>query len=967
MTNGRPSTTTPGLGARPLWAAVIVSALGLACFAAEPPRQVLEAGTVRVVVEPWNRGVRIAVDGVSVSQGSNMVVTTPPWSPHYYLGPGGGAVRSATREPVDGGERLAMAHHGQNGSFVGHETVTVTADNRVERVLEGRFTKDEGGALIQWKIAGINPALIVGRKYKATLAGGRLHEGTVPVVAASSDVGPSTLAEGFTSIEFDSRIGPIRIDVEGEGPLVCYDYRKNRWSDPAAPFFWFGDMGTRFKKGQSIRYRVVLQLPPPRRRVLKGPTVHVRAAVNRYRDAQTYAVGDPPTIVPRPKEATYPTGGFVIDTKSGATLLALNVEEAPGSGGQPERLAAAELRAFLKQRFGVESRVSSPPTESSAPAVHFRRIPRGKRAPPEGYELDVEGGAITLRAGDARGFMHAVQTLKQLALLTADGRALVRAAQIRDWPSLRFRGVHLFTGGRGPELHEKLIRNVIAACKMNHIVLESEYIEWDSHPEIHHPDYGMPKDEVRKLLAVCNDLGIEVIPLVMSLGHCQWMFETGHNLELAEDPDAKWAYCVTNPKTYEFIYEIYQEAVELFAPRRFHIGHDEFHHRGRVPYRDSSKGYTVEQLFAMDTLRHHQWFAERGIGMMMWGDMLLGEGEGPDACHAASAEAARKLRGELPKDILIADWHYVDTEPAKFVNLDAFHADGFKTVAATWSRPGNVTHFARAAFEKGAQGLLQTTWAGYSLDPERFSAEMQQYAMYVLAAEAAWNAARPPDPQVYPYGLHFLDLMGMSALTPANRAGWTADLSRACNYPLAARDQDGWFGLGPAFDLSSVPGGPVRFKGVMFQVGRPDDPSVDSAVVLGGKLTRDPAFPAALEVSIDRRAERLAILHTVNFACRPGTKVAEYRLTYEDGEAATIDVVYGRDVFACTDLTTAADAPIVWSGTNGAGQGIALRARIWSHPHPDKVIRSLTARSANAAASLMLIGLTGLETAPAVE
>ena len=45
--------------------------------------EVLEVGSVRVVVESWSQGVRIVCDGVTVSVGSNMVVTEPPWAPPW--------------------------------------------------------------------------------------------------------------------------------------------------------------------------------------------------------------------------------------------------------------------------------------------------------------------------------------------------------------------------------------------------------------------------------------------------------------------------------------------------------------------------------------------------------------------------------------------------------------------------------------------------------------------------------------------------------------------------------------------------------------------------------------------------------------------------------------------------------------------------------------------------------------------
>ena len=177
-----------------LIATPIAVALGLVLLntrsasAAEGPRQVLKAGRTQVVVEPWNRGLSIAVDGVTVSRGSNVVVTTPPWTPHYYLGPSAPAVESATQGMIEGGTVLRIKHRGENDSFLGEETIAVT-DGRVEQVFEGQFTKDEGEALIQWQIAGLDPTPIIGRPYKAKLTSGEVREGVVPVTAQSGDVG----------------------------------------------------------------------------------------------------------------------------------------------------------------------------------------------------------------------------------------------------------------------------------------------------------------------------------------------------------------------------------------------------------------------------------------------------------------------------------------------------------------------------------------------------------------------------------------------------------------------------------------------------------------------------------------------------------------------------------------------------------------------------------------------------------
>jgi len=376
-----------------------------------------------------------------------------------------------------------------------------------------------------------------------------------------------------------------------------------------------------------------------------------------------------------------------------------------------------------------------------------------------------------------------------------------------------------------------------------------------------------------------------------------------------------------------------------------------------VPYRESSKKFTVEELLVQDTLKLCEWLRERGVKPMLWGDMFLGPGEGPDACNAKSVESARELRGKLPKDALVADWHYAPSKPDAFVSLDRFHEAGLRTVASVWYKPENVVHFARAAYEKKSLGLLQTTWAGYSLDRASFEKEIHQYAVYVLAAEAAWNADRPPDPEEMDFAGHFFELTGMSSLKPANRPGWTADLKEVCNYSLKAADEKGWFGFGPRCDLSCVPDGLVRCKGVAFELTRGER----SVVALRGRLSADLGLPSAVRIGLSRRADRLAVLHTVNFACPRGTKVGEYELEYDDESRAVVELIYGRNVFAYGDVGAAAEAPVVWTGANAAGEPVALRALIWENPHPDRPIRSFTARSADAEGSLVLLGLTGLE------
>ncbi|MDX2199556.1 MAG: family 20 glycosylhydrolase [Phycisphaerae bacterium] len=946
-----------------LWIALATFCLVPLLVAADStvsPKQVVEVGHVRLTIEPWKAGVSIACDGVDVSRGSGLIVTKPPWAPHYYLGPSEPAVRGATREKLSNGERITLKHDGEHGAFTATETFTISDDGRIEQLFEGVFQKPDAEALIQWQIAGLNPTLIIGRPYRAAAKGKAATAGTVPVVAKSAEADASALCRNIDWIEFDSRIGPIRIDVDTAHNSICYDHRGNRWADATDPRFWFGDLGTRFKSGEKIRYRVVYSLPSSRSHAANSESIELTATARPQDAAQTWPQ-ERPVIIPTPKSVEW----------TNHTLVYIDLHCAPhvASNDPVVRSMITPAITEFENRFEQLTGRRFGGAGSWNSGVHFSKSD-DLNLPVAGYTIDLTSRPFSVQARDTEGFRNAARTLVQLVRAREDGQLTMAAVKIRDWPSLPYRGVHLFTGGKGPELHQRLIRDVISALKMNHLVLEAEYIEWDGFPEIHHPEYGMPKAEVRQLLQTCRELGVEVTPLINTLGHAQWMFTGENHLDLAEDPEAKWAYCVTNPKTYDFVFKIFEETLELFQPKTLHIGHDEFADRGRLPFRESSKPFTVEQLLIDDTLRLHAWLKERGVRTAMWGDMLLAQGEAPDACNAKSKESAAKLREALPDDILITDWHYAGDPPERFTSLTTFQAEGHETVASVWNRPANILNFARAAANQKSLGLLQTTWAGYSLDPVSFERELPQYMAYVLAAEAAWNADQAIDAGCVEAGEAFLSLMGMSSLKPANRTGRLVNLQPIANFGVSPRSGAGWFSLGPDQNCIEFFSGNHQHRGIWFDLPRaPQDLSVDGrppagGFALAGRFVDNAAYPQSVVIRGLGSPQTLAMLHSTGFAGRVGEPVATLEARIEGGASATLELLYGRHVFAYSDLNAAADAPIVWRGQTNGGTPIAVRALLWDLPAGSGRLESLTIRSAGAVPSLVVFALTELD-APA--
>ena len=73
--------------------------------------------------------------------------------------------------------------------------------------------------------------------------------------------------------------------------------------------------------------------------------------------------------------------------------------------------------------------------------------------------------------------------------------------------------------------------------------------------------------ELRELKAECDRRHIEIIPEVQSLSHSYYLC-CAHP-EIAERADDPWpdTYCPSNPKSYELLFDIMDEVIELFRPR----------------------------------------------------------------------------------------------------------------------------------------------------------------------------------------------------------------------------------------------------------------------------------------------------------------------------------------------------------------------------------------------------------------
>jgi hypothetical protein len=419
-----------------------------------------------------------------------------------------------------------------------------------------------------------------------------------------------------------------------------------------------------------------------------------------------------------------------------------------------DRFAAADLAETLRAR-GV------PVLGSDAPgAVRVRLLRRDAAAGQqaltraglaldaamvdEGYTLVAEaaaaGGRVDVVGASAAGVFYGAQTVKQLFAGTG-ARTHVLGARIRDWPAMRWRGLH-DDWSRGPvptlDYQKRQIRT-LAAYKVN---VYSPYLEhvfaYAAHPLLGPPGSAITPAEARELATYARRHHVEVIPEQQTFGHLHTVLRWERYSPLAERPHGH-AFAPDDPRALDFVRSTFAELDSAFGGRFLHVGGDETFElgRGRTGDRVRREGlgptyvdYVTRVVGALRPLKRE---------LLLWGDVGTNHPE---------------LVASLPKDLIAVPWMYDDVPSAERW-IKPFRDAGMQT----WVAPGvnnwwrvypnlgialpNIRLMAREGQRLGATGLLNTTWDDFG--EQLFD---QTWSGVLFGAAAGWQAG-DSDPDVY--------------------------------------------------------------------------------------------------------------------------------------------------------------------------------------------------------------------------
>jgi hexosaminidase len=642
--------------------------------------------------------------------------------------------------------------------------------------------------------------------------------------------------------------------------------------------------------------------------------------------------GQPQNLIPAPQQVQLTPGALPLE---GLTVNLEGTAEALSWAARDVNLelTARGFKPLALSGAGKKIRIGTLQNAALAAEAQTRGLTPDK---PEGYALWVDANGAGVVGFDELGAYRGAQTLRQL--LSKDG---FRFAAIKDFPAIQNRVAMIYLDAYSKGVNDFLVP-MLARLKFSQLLVMCNYVRWDSAKNIWHPN-GATKAEAGRVAELIRTNGMRAIPLIETPGHAQWFFYNGQNRDLTQDPTSSdpYAYDTLNPRTFEVILPILKEAVDVFKPPFFHIGHDEVKSRDQFPGRPDGQAVGFERLFADHAVKLHDYLATLGVGTMIWHDVAL---------SPAHRDTVLPL---LPKDIVIVDWEYSAATDYPTVAYGA--SQGFRTMGASWNAPGNPEAMAKAVQRANAFGAIQTRWSGYFGNPTMLDGQTEQGVAYVNAASSFWNPNAPALTQLEATGRY------RDGYAPAKLAavpGKLVDLSSAVTRKLADADEKQWIQRGPTIDLSAFPTGVTQLGGYKF--------NVSGAVMLKGARNGAQDLPDTVTLDLGSTASSIAFLHTTGWLSpltSPRTRIGAYKINYGDGSSVTQTLEYGRQITAWTDsVVKTLFYESVWRGKTKENLDIGVNVFVWQNPNPTKTIASIEFSSLGLQSNPTLIGLTLMDT-----
>lgn len=468
------------------------------------------------------------------------------------------------------------------------------------------------------------------------------------------------------------------------------------------------------------------------------------------------------------------------------------------------------------------------------------RIDVGGAPADECYTLDICAGQARISAPGPRGAFYALQTLKQL-ILQGDGRIV--PLHIEDRPRFSYRGFMLDSGRYFyPVDAVKRFLDWMALQKLNvfhwHLTEDQGWrIEIKKYPRLteygshrSHTNFGVrphggfyTQAEIREVVRYAHSLYIRVIPEIDMPGHMQAAIACYPELSCFDRklPVAThWGVkhdilCAGREGTFQFVYDVLDEVLELFPDPWIHLGGDE---AVKMRWKFCPRCQAKMQELGLETEDDLQlWFMsqvdaylrERGRSTLMW------SWDGIPPRDLLSRSIGYQLCGTNPKNVDMFNREMESGRTAIQSSAFPYYLDfpyGWNSLRQTYNFepvPEGLSHRA----EQHLMGVEGPLWTEYV--PDMKKAEYCTFPRLCAIAESGWTPAAGKDYDRFhaslPMLYRLLSLYGMRHA--ATEKQYMPGKLRAGGYSLwFNRRQLHWQGLHNLIDDARVARLAAKYK-----------------------------------------------------------------------------------------------------------------------------------------------------------
>ncbi len=350
----------------------------------------------------------------------------------------------------------------------------------------------------------------------------------------------------------------------------------------------------------------------------------------------------------------------------------------------------------------------------------------------EGYVLTISSDGIQIGANTEQGQFYARQTIKQLVRGFRE-KGEIPGMRIVDWPDLPFRAISDDIS-RGPVPTPEFLRRQIdrlAELKYNALTYYTEHVvKTASHPEFAPFDGSIDIAEWRELAEYARQRHITLLGNFQSFGHFERILEHPKYAPLGE---AGRVLSPVLPESRALLRDIYAEMVPAFDADVFVVNGDETFDLGRGPSKPRADSLGIGVIYAEHMLNLKSILDSLGVGMVMWGDVLL------------QHEDALAM---IPRDVIIGTWDYTPRDSYESL-IRPFVDAGFTTWVCSGvlnssrimpefqTAKDNIRLLTSDGLRMGAAGLLNTVW-----DDGGSAFFSRDWYGVAYAADQSWNSRR---------------------------------------------------------------------------------------------------------------------------------------------------------------------------------------------------------------------------------